>query len=124
MLNKAIILVAEDEPFIALDVALAIEDAGGRVLGPAASVQQALALIKANTVGAAILDVNLTDGEITPVAELLHARGIPMVLQSGVGLPTALSAQFPDMEFVMKPCEGAKLVARLGKIFRTLNDDR
>ncbi len=116
MLNKVLILVAEDEPFIALEVALAIEDAGGTVLGPAASVKQALALIEANIVGAAILDVSLTDGEITPVAELLNSRGIPMVLQSGVGLPTALSAQFPDMEFVMKPCEGAKLVARLGQI--------
>ena len=61
MLKRALILVAEDEPFIALDVALAIEDAGGMVAGPAASVKEALALIESLPVVGAILDVNLAD---------------------------------------------------------------
>ena len=84
MLNQALILVAEDEPFIALDVSLAIEDAGGQVAGPVASVQEALALIGSTPVVAAILDHNLTDGDSSPVVERLLLAGIPTILQSGV----------------------------------------
>ncbi len=116
MLNNALILVAEDEPFIALEVALAIKDAGGMVLGPVASVKKAIALIEANAPVAAILDVNLTDGDISPVAELLLSLGIPMVLQSGVGLPTALAARFPDLPVHIKPCVPTELIAQLAEL--------
>lgn len=113
MLNDALILVAEDEAFIALDVALAIEDAGGRVAGPAASVKEALALIATSPIVAAILDVNLVDGDISPVAEALIAAGIPMILQTGIGLPAGLSARFPNLSVRIKPCVAAELVAQL-----------
>jgi DNA-binding response OmpR family regulator len=89
LLNRASILVAEDEPFIALDLALAIEDAGGEVVGPAASVKDALSLLDAHSVVAAILDVNLIDGDISPVVECLMERGVPLILQTGVGIPSA-----------------------------------
>ncbi|MEG3153283.1 response regulator [Sphingomonas sp. RB1R13] len=107
------ILVAEDEPFIALDVALAIEDAGGVVAGPAASVSEALALIDTLPIVAAILDVNLADGDISPVAERLINAGIPIILQTGIGLPSKLAARFPDLKAVIKPCVAAALVIQL-----------
>ncbi len=113
MLNRALVLVAEDEPFIALDVALAVEDAGGEVVGPAASVMEALALIESRPVAAAILDVNLTDGDISPVAERLLAAGIPIILQTGVGAPPALISRFPDLAVRLKPCVAAQLVVQL-----------
>ena len=113
MLNHALILVAEDEPFIALDVALAIEDAGGKVAGPAATVQEALALIATSPIVAAILDVNLSDGDISPVAEALIDAGIPIILQTGVGLPSGLTARFPDLIVHIKPCVPAQLVHQL-----------
>lgn len=113
MLNHALVLVAEDEPFIALDVALAIEDAGGEVAGPVASVKEALVLIETRPIAAAILDVNLVDGDIGPVAELLIASGIPMIIQTGIGLPLELAARFPDLAVQIKPCVSARLVAEL-----------
>ena len=113
MLDRAVILVAEDQPFIALDIALAVEDAGGAVAGPASSVAETLALIGAGTVAGAILDVSLTDGDITPVVEELVERGIPMVLQSGVGLPPGLAARFPDLVVHIKPCVAASLVEQI-----------
>ena len=112
-LDRALVLVAEDEPFIALDVALAIEDAGGQVVGPAASVREALALIAARPVAAAILDVNLMDGDITPVADILIRAGIPMILQTGIGLPPLLLARFPGLQVQIKPCVAAVLVRQL-----------
>ena len=116
MLTDALVLVAEDEPFIALDLALAIEDVGGKVLGPAASVKEALALIDGRTVTAAILDVNLADRDISPVAEILLALGIPVILQTGIEAPPELMARFPDLVVHIKPCVAAKLVAELGTL--------
>ena len=116
MLNQILVLVAEDEAVIALDVAMAISDAGGKVAGPAASVKQALALISTRSIDAAILDVNLSDGDITPVAEILLAAGIPTIIQTGVGLPAELIARFPDLAVQMKPCESECLVAQLAML--------
>jgi hypothetical protein len=50
MLNDCLILIAEDQAFIALELAMAVEDAGGVVAGPVASVQSALLLIKAHQI--------------------------------------------------------------------------
>ena len=116
VLDRALILVAEDEPFIALDLELAIQDAGGEVAGPASSVKEALALIEAKPIEAAILDVNLIDGDITPVAEAVFRLGVPVILQSGIGLPPELAARFPDAVFHTKPCVAAKLVAQLAEL--------
>jgi len=113
LLNNALVLVAEDEPFIALDLALAIEDVGGRVVGPAATVEEALALIEVRTVAAAILDVNLGAHDISPVAEILLNLNIPVILQTGVEVPPDLAARFPDLFVHIKPCVAAQLVAQL-----------
>ena len=44
MLNDIEVLVAEDQPYIALDLALAVKDAGRKVVGLAASCEEALSL--------------------------------------------------------------------------------
>ena len=110
VLNQACVLIAEDEPFIALDLALAIEDAGGRVLGPAASVKEALALLETTDVAGAILDVTLADEDVTSIAERLIERGVPLIVQTGVGLPAAMTARFPHLPVRIKPCDSARLV--------------
>ena len=113
MLNRALVLVAEDQPLIALDVAFAIEDAGGVVAGPAASVRECLAIIESQPIVAAILDVNLTDGDISAVAETLILAGVPIIVQTGNGLPPKLAARFPDLVAQIKPCAAATLVVQL-----------
>jgi DNA-binding response OmpR family regulator len=113
MLHRALVLVAEDEPFIACDLALAIEDQDGEVAGPAASVKEALSLIRERLVAGAILDANLTDGDVSPVVEILAGSGIPVIVQTGVGLPQHLTRRFPDLIVHLKPCVAAALVAEL-----------
>lgn len=113
MLNLALILIADDQPMIALDLAFAVEDAGGLVAGPAASVKESLILLNARPVAGAILDVNLVDGDITPVAEHLIGLGVPIILQTGVGLPSDLATRFPDLVVHIKPCISAILVRQL-----------
>jgi DNA-binding response OmpR family regulator len=113
MLNHVSVLVAEDEPFIALDLALAIEDAGGQVIGPAASVKEALTLLAATAVGAAILDVNLLDGDCSAVVEVLAGLDVPIILQTGAGLPLGLAARFPALVVLTKPCLAVDLIVQL-----------
>ena len=116
MLNRASILVAEDQSFIALDLALAIEDAGGEVIGPTASVKEALALLATTSVAGAVLDANLADGDCSPLVELLADRGVPVIIQTGQGLPANLAARFPHLVVHTKPCVPAKLIAQLGTL--------
>ncbi|TGX54978.1 response regulator [Sphingomonas gei] len=118
MLKQQAIFIAEDEPFIALDLALAIEDADGQVIGPAASVEEALELLGAGHVDGAILDVNLVDRDITPVVVILAERGVPIILQSGVGLPAELSARFPHLTVHLKPCSPKQLIDELAFMLR------
>ena len=113
MLTGSLVLVAEDQIFIAMDLALAVEDAGGEVAGPVASVENALALIETRPITAAILDYNLTDGDITPVVMLLLDANIPIIIQSGVGIPPELAMRFPNLVVYIKPYDSGDLVSKL-----------
>jgi DNA-binding response OmpR family regulator len=71
VLKDISILVVEDEPLTALNIAMEVEGARGTVIGPASSVSVAIDLIHKNDVDGAVLDVHLTDGDVTPVASEL-----------------------------------------------------
>jgi DNA-binding NtrC family response regulator len=116
LLNQVSVLVAEDQPFIALDLALAVEDAGGNVLGPAASSEDALALIATGNVGAAILDVNLVDGDCSSLVEVLVGLDVPFIVHTAVDPPPALIARYSGLAVQIKPCPAATLVAQLERL--------
>jgi CheY-like chemotaxis protein len=111
-LAGARILVVEDEPFIAFDLVLAIEDAGGKAIGPAATVREALELIETFPPDAAILDVNLPDGTVGPVLDALPA-GASIVIHTGVGLPPEIRAAHPDIPVFAKPTPPLRLLGQL-----------
>lgn len=110
------VLIVEDEAVIALDLALAVEEANGSVVGPAESVRQALALVDdaAEPVTGAVLDITVRDGEVTPVARRLQERGIPFVVHTGGGLPPRLRGHFPhDVTVFIKPTPTPRVVGGL-----------
>lgn len=96
------VLIVEDEPFIAWDLAQAVESAGGIVIGPAATLAQALALIHVSILEGAILDVNLPDGHIGPVLDSLRQH-VAVVIHSGVGLPQEVRERSPKFPFILNP---------------------
>ena len=77
------VLVVEDEPLIAMDIARTLSEAGYDVIGPANSVAQALALIAQSGCNAAVLDTNLGAETAEPVARELIRRGLPFIASSG-----------------------------------------
>ena len=113
LLNQVSVLIVEDEPFIALDLATAVEEARGKVIGPAGSVREALVLIEQHLVQAAILDVNLSDRDITPIAELLIEGGVPVIFYSGLALPVALRERYPSASAYKKPTPPVQLLNKL-----------
>lgn len=113
MAKRLSILIVEDEPIVALGLAFAVENAGADVVGPCSSAADALALLAAGSVDAAILDVNLCDRDITPVALALIDRAVPFVVQTGTALPLELASAFPDIPLVNKPVAPNAVVERL-----------
>lgn len=111
-LRGARILVVEDEPFIAFDLKMAIEDAGAAAIGPASTVAEALDLIAHETPNGAILDVNLPDGTIAPVLAALSGRA-SMVVHTGVGLPDDVRAMHPSVPVFTKPTDPAVLLSHV-----------
>lgn len=106
------VLIVEDEPFIALDLAFGVEDAGGAPVGPASSVAQALRLIEDARPDAAIVDVDLPDGNIGPVLAALRPD-VPVVVHTGVGLPEQLRRVHPELQVCTKPTAPSELAKRL-----------
>jgi DNA-binding response OmpR family regulator len=77
------VLVVEDEPLIGMLIEDAVEDLGWDVVGPAATLAEALALTKSERIDCAVLDINVGGGRIFPVAELLLFHGVPLLVASG-----------------------------------------
>jgi CheY-like chemotaxis protein len=77
------VLVVEDEPLVAMELADELEDVGARVIGPAATVEGALALVDAYGVDAAVLDIKLKSDLVYPVADVLAGRGVPFIFATG-----------------------------------------
>ncbi len=78
------VLVVEDEALVALDLVAVLEDRGFTVVGPAATVEQAMELLDQNQVSLAILDVNLGRDETSePIAKRLKREGTRFFVTSG-----------------------------------------
>jgi CheY-like chemotaxis protein len=77
------ILVVEDEMLVALLLQYMLADLGCVVIGPAASVDEALLLIETQVFDAALLDVNLSGQMSYPVADALIGLGMPFVFSTG-----------------------------------------
>ncbi|WP_430910229.1 response regulator [Methylobacterium sp. sgz302541] len=107
------ILIVEDESLIAMELADIVERAGGTVVGPVRTNRDALRLADDRPVSAALLDMNLADGDATPIARRLLDRGVPMVVCTAGLVPLGLRLAFPDLPVHRKPVDGPRLVRSL-----------
>ena len=107
------VLVVEDEYFLASDLARALEDLGVEVVGPMPTRAKALAwLASGERVDVAVLDVNLRDEPVFPVADALARQGIPFVFATGYeasAIPSAYRG-VPRWQKPFDPHELAKAI--------------
>src|SRR5690348_5209039 len=80
------ILIIEDEYFLADDLANEFTRRGADILGPLNQVADAIALLNSGAkVDGALLDINIRNEWIFPLAEALRERNIPFVFTTGYG---------------------------------------
>ena len=112
------VLVAEDEYFIARDLARALHALGAEVVGPLASRDEVQTILATGErLDAAILDINLNGEMIFPVVESLTARGIPVVFATGYDR-AAVPAPYQDIPRWQKPFDPRALVQVLPDLVR------
>lgn len=80
------ILIVEDEPLISMMLEDFFDALGYQFAGCVDAVPDALVRVEQGGFDAALLDVNLRDGETSwPIADALQARGQPFILATGGG---------------------------------------
>ena len=110
-LSGRTILVVEDEPLVALDVAETIKRAGASVL-LAHTLKDGLRLADHADLSAAVLDFGLIDGQASELCQRLNGRRVPYVLHSGY---SHVGEACPGGLVVPKPATPGALIDALSK---------
>ena len=106
------VLIVEDEFYIAIDMAEALKEHGAHVVGPVASIADAIELIE-NTkhLDGAVIDLNLRGELAFPVARALTERHVPFVFATGYDADI-IPVEFRNIVRCEKPVDFLK-VARV-----------
>lgn len=110
--TKQRVLLVEDEFFVSKVLAMDLRQAGYDVVGPYATVADAMSAVQSETFDGAILDINLKGQLVYPVAEELVRRRLPFMFLSGYALIN-MPEQFRVYQRLAKP---ANLTVLLGEI--------
>ena len=102
------ILLVEDEPIVAMDMADCITDAGYQVVGPVATLPDAIRIGRDGMFDAALVDANLAGAKVDEVAAVLTERGIPFAFVTGYARET-LPEAFRHVPVIAKPYEHEQL---------------
>jgi DNA-binding NtrC family response regulator len=109
------VLVVEDSWHLAKAMKSALEQAGMRVIGLAATTQEARHLVAAEKPKVALVDVNLTKELASDLIEELHGQGVNVIVVSGYATPPLpkdavaafLAKPFSDTDLITVLCATA-----------------
>lgn len=94
------VLIAEDDYFVATELANEFRAANAQVLGPCASLAEATRLAQSSQM--AVLDVDLKGQMVFPLADQMMRDGVPFVFYTGYDQPL-LPSRFADIVCINKP---------------------
>ncbi len=102
--GKPRVLLVEDEALVAMMIQDTLTEFGFQVIGPCRTASEALAAARNSHFDAAVLDINLGDGLVYTVAEILGKRGVPFVFVTGYDADS-VDARFSGVPVLQKPIE-------------------
>jgi len=108
------VFLVEDEVMIRMMVADMLNELGYTVVAEAGEIGEAIRLAQSAYFDLAILDVNVNGKVISPVADLLKARGRPFIFATGYG-SSGLPEEYRDRPALQKPFQ----LETLGKMIDT-----
>jgi DNA-binding response OmpR family regulator len=108
------LLIVEDALLLALELEAGLQEAGAIMVGSAAHVEEALAMMD-RPIDAAVLDANLNGHSVLPVAQALADRGIPFVFATGYG-DNRFNPEGFDAPVIRKPYDVTQVAAALAEI--------
>jgi CheY-like chemotaxis protein len=108
------VLIVEDALLLALELEAGLTEAGARVAGSAADVEEGLRMAEL-PLDAAVLDANLNGESVLPVAQALAARGVPFIFATGYG-DSKFAPQGFDAPLIKKPYDVTQVAAALAEI--------
>ena len=118
MLSHARILLVENEPLLALELAQTIAEANGTVAATARSREEALQLAITSEINCAVLDVKLSDGKSFAVARLLAERGIPFLFCTGDIADQQQFSDWPGVPVIGKPYKTETMIIEISSLLQ------
>jgi DNA-binding NtrC family response regulator len=110
VLAGARVLVVEDDAIIAMDLAMILAEAGAEVAGACRTVKDGLIAAAERDLSAALLDTQLGNETVEPVARLLARRKIPFALYTGQADTGPIRAEWPKCKIICKPARPNAIV--------------
>jgi PAS domain S-box-containing protein len=98
------VLLVEDEALVGIMIQECLTEFGFHTIGPICTASDALATAQNGHFDAAILDINLGDGSVYRVAEILLARGVPFIFVTGYD-SDSVDVRFSEIPVLQKPIE-------------------
>ncbi|MBA3729613.1 MAG: histidine kinase, partial [Sphingomonas sp.] len=77
------ILVVEDDYYLATDTKAVIEGAGGKVVGPFGTAEEARIMLDASGADLAVIDINLGCWPVFDLARHLYSTNLPFLFATG-----------------------------------------
>jgi DNA-binding response OmpR family regulator len=114
-LNGHRILIVEDSYYLASDLAHAVEEAGGDVIGPCPSEALAFSAMDMVAPTCGILDINLGAGLSFEVAYALAGRGVPFLFVTGHD-PSVIPSAFAGAPHLLKPVDLRQVVSTVASL--------
>jgi CheY-like chemotaxis protein len=112
------VLVVEDQFLQADALRVELQVWGIEVVGPAPTVEQAMALLdREPPVDAALLDINLHERTVYPLASLLQERRIPFAFVTGMAKP-ALPERYRSVPLWSKPHDRWSIPRRMAELLQ------
>jgi CheY-like chemotaxis protein len=111
------VLIIEDEPVIAIDIAALVKELGHKVIGIAATRSEAAAIVAVSTPGLVLADIQLADGSsgIDAVKDILGQFDVPVIFITAFP-ERLLTGERPEPTFLItKPFRPETVKATIGQ---------